>query len=218
MIAKNVMMRGTASILPNATVLEAAELMVNVGLGALPVVDGQGCLVGIVSEADVIPDVTLDAPPQSGSSSSHHVSDVMTKDVVSVSEETSLKSAIELMVSKRLKVVPVVRGSIVVGMLGRQEIMRLIASKAIGDPSVATRVSDDTVRRGVLEAVKGHRWSLAQRFDVIVKDGAVHLWGVVPSENVHASYREAAEKVPQALSVVSHMHVMPHGVRMSNMY
>ena len=213
MLVKDVMYQKGASILSNATVLEAATLMVNIGVGALPAIDEQGFLVGIVSEADIIPHVILGTA--ASGTQAHRVADIMTRDAVSVDENASLKSAIELMTARHLKAVPVCRDRTVVGLLSRLEIMRVIVSQAAaGSP----QGQDDALRRSVIAAVKGHRWSLAQRFDVIVKDGTVHLWGVVPSVDVHTSYCEAAEKAPLARSVVSHMHVMPHGVRMSQMF
>ena len=75
-------------------------------------------------------------------------------------------------------------------------------------------LSKAELRDKVMASLQGHRWSLAQRFDVVVKDGTVHLWGVVPSDRVHQSYCETARHVSQPRAVVSHMHVMRHGVRM----
>lgn len=222
--AKDVMFQGAASIRPEATVLEAASLMVNSRASALPVVDGENGLVGIVSEADVIPYVALGAASETPASGTHRVSDIMIKDVLSVDENASLKSTIEFMMGKHLKVVPVCRGRTVVGTLSRLEIMRLILSQVAQESSAITASllpgnalsPEETLRNNVLAAVKGHRWSMAQWFDVVVQDGAVHLWGVVPTAEVHKAYCEAAEKVPQAKSVVSHMHVMPHHVRWSS--
>ena len=213
MLVRSAMSQDNASITPAATVLEAASLMVNSGETALPVVEEGGNLVGIISEADVISHLASASP-----SAGHRVSDVMTKEAIFVDESATLKDAIDLMLSKRLRVMPVCRVRIVVGMLDRSKIMRLIVSQAVGDPVSMTSTQDDDLRREVVSAVKGHRWALAQRFDVVVKDGAVHLWGVVPNDTVHAAYREAVEGIAKAKSVVSHMHVMPHGMRMTNMY
>lgn len=215
MLAKDIMLTGVATLPPQATVLEAAALMVNTNINAVPVVDEQGLLAGIVSEADIIGHIAVSDKEKAGGQS-HTVFDIMTRDVISVTEEANLKAVIELMLANRLKVVPVCRNRAVVGTVNRPDIVRLIASRAGADPGTAAMVQDDALRRTVLAAVKGQRWSLAQRFDVVVKDGTVHLWGVVPNDAVHASYCEAAENVPQARSVISHMHVMPRGVRMTS--
>src|SRR6266705_1689606 len=54
MIAKDVMSDGVMSVAANATVFEAATLLVNAQVSAMPVVDEQGVMIGIVSEADLI--------------------------------------------------------------------------------------------------------------------------------------------------------------------
>ncbi len=217
MLAKEAMSQDAPSISPEATILEAASLLVNTRASALPVVDPNGTLLGILSEADVVAHVAGTADKTSAEGKPHRVSSIMTKDVIAVDENASLKSAIDLLMAKRLKIMPVCQGRTVIGTLGRAEVMRLITSTAALGEAPVNLQRDDGLRRRVLAAVKGHRWSLAQRFDVVVKDGAVHLWGVVPNEAVHASYCDAAENVPEAKSVVSHMHVMPQGVRMTGM-
>jgi CBS domain-containing protein len=213
MLAKDAMSGEISTLTPDATVLEAASLLVNTSSSAAFVVNERGGLAGIVSEADVMSRIKLGALA-SASSDGTSVAEIMTRDVISVEEDASLASAIELMLTKHLKVLPVCRQGAVVGVISRPVIVRLIVSQAAGDPVTTTTGQDEALRHNVLQAVKGRRWSLAQRFDVVVKDGAIHLWGVVPSDKVHASYIEAVERVPQARSVTSHMHVMPGGVRM----
>lgn len=212
MLAKDAMSGDVSTLTPNATALEAAVLLVNTSSAAAPVVDERGQLAGIVSEADVMSHIKVGASADAAGGAK--VGDIMTRDVITVEEDTSLASAIDIMLSRHLKVLPVCRSGTVVGILSRPEIVRLIVSQAAGDPVTTTPRQDEALRRNVLQAVKGRRWSLVQRFDVVVKDGAIHLWGVVPSDTVHANYVEAAEKVPQVRSVTSHMHVMPGGVRM----
>ena len=216
MLARDVMLKGSASIAPDRSVLDAATLLVNANSGTLAVVDEADRLVGVVSEADVIAHIAALDRPGDAAATGHRVSDIMTKTPVSVEEDASLKSVIEIMLGKRLKVVPVCRGAVFTGVVTRAEVMRLIVSRAVGSHGALSHAEDDAVRRQVVTAVKGQRWSLAQRFDVIVKDGTVHLWGVVPNDQVHSAYCEAAENVPGAKAVVSHMHVMPHGVRMNS--
>src|SRR5476649_2480433 len=54
MQARDVMSNGVASLGDDATVQEAAELLVNTGVSAMPVLDKDGIMIGIVSEADLI--------------------------------------------------------------------------------------------------------------------------------------------------------------------
>ena len=143
------------------------------------------------------------------------VTDVMTRHVVSVEEDTTLGDIAELMLDNGIKCVPVRRGHSVVGMVSRIDLVRALISQraaAATTPAPATALTeptDDRLRRDVESAVRGRSWSLARRTDVVVQDGVAHLWGVVPSDMVLKAYSIAAENVPGVKSVQSHMHVVP---------
>ena len=214
MFVSDAMSHEIITITPSATVLEVAALLVNTRISAVPVIDEQERLVGIVSEADAIRHIVLGNNAHKDGEPRHRVSDIMTAKVDAVEETTPLKAAIELMIGQRLKFIPVCRAGKVVGSLSRTDVMRVIASQAGGGPLAAPLTADLELRDKVMASLQGHRWSLAQRFDVVVKDGTVHLWGVVPSDSVHQSYCETARHASQPRAVVSHMHVMRHGVRM----
>lgn len=213
MLASDAMSREGVTISPNATVVEAASLLANTRVSALPVVGDAGQLVGIVSEADVINHIALGTNPPPEGERGHVVADVMTADVITIEPETPLTDGIKLMVDRHLKLVPVCRSGEVIGTLSRSDITRIVASKADG-PGTSPPAADAALRDAVLRALQGHDWSLAQRFDVVVKDRTVHLWGVVPSEKVLQTYLAAARQAGESKSLVSHMHVMRHGVRM----
>lgn len=218
MRAKDVASKDFVSIRPEAPVLDAAALLVNAGVSAVAVVDEQGNLVGIVSQADVIAFVaTRDQQVRGatvGADPDRKVADIMTRDVVRADAEDALQAVIEVMTGRRLKTIPVALGPKLIGMIDRADIMRLIMSQVPVDVE-SRKHTDEVLRRSVMAAIKGHPWSLAQRLDVVARDGTVHLWGVVPNEQVLNRYCEAARDIPNAKSVVSHMHVMPRGMRMA---
>jgi CBS domain-containing protein len=85
---------------------------------SLPVVDEQRQLVGLVSEADL-----LGKEPLSGRASGRTVGSVMTKDVVTLSPEDSISSARLLIAEHGLRMVPVVEGGRVVGVLSRSDLV-----------------------------------------------------------------------------------------------
>jgi len=232
MIAKDVMSDGVMSVAADATVLEAAKVLVNAEVSAMPVVDARGVMIGIVSEADLIDrGAARDSSEQTGllhqfaddmasagafvRANARLVTDVMTRHVVSVEEDTTLGDIAELMLDNGIKCVPVRRGHSVVGMVSRIDLVRALISQrtaAATTPAPATALTeptDDRLRRDVESAVRGRSWSLARRTDVVVQDGVAHLWGVVPSDMVLKAYSIAAENVPGVKSVQSHMHVVP---------
>jgi CBS domain-containing protein len=231
MRAKDVMSDGVMSISADATVFEAASLLVNAQVSAMPVVDEAGSMIGIVSEADLLDSGATDGNPHyrdgllkeladqitsAGAfvhANSRHVTDVMTKPVVCVEEETPLCDVARLMLDTGIKRVPVRRGTAVVGIVSRVDLVRALISHQTGNQTSEVACfpmhADDQLRRDVESAVRGRSWSLAQRADVVVQDGVAHLWGVVPSNLVRQAYRIAAENVPGVKAVQSHMHVVP---------
>jgi CBS domain-containing protein len=230
MRAKDVMSDGVMSVSADATVFEAASLLVNAEVSAMPVVDEDGAMIGIVSEADLLDRGAADGSihrngllkqladqiTSAGAfvhANSQHVTDVMTKPVVCVEEDAPLCDIVRLMLDTGIKRVPVRRGSTVVGIVSRVDLVRALISHQSGNQ--ASEVAgfpmhaDDQLRRDIESAVRGRTWSLAKQADVVVQDGVAHLWGVVPSDLVRQAYRIAAENVPGVKAVQSHMHVVP---------
>ncbi len=111
---------------------EAAKTLVRTGLGALPVVDDQGRVLGMVSEREVIrhlltiqaftgPDARVASPLPSGAKT---VRDVMSRQVLCVAPEQPLAEVASLMSNKDVDRVPVVREGRLVGFLTRGDIVR----------------------------------------------------------------------------------------------
>jgi len=230
MLAKEIMSDGVMSVSADATVFEAASLLVNAQVSAMPVVDEEGSMIGIVSEADLLghgtPDGSIrrngllrqlaDQITSAGAfvrANSQHVTDVMTTPVVCIEEDTPLSDVAQLMLDTGIKRVPVRRGRSVVGVVSRIDLVRALISRQSSNEAPPAACfplhADGQLRRDVESAVRGRSWSLAQRADVVVQDGVAHLWGTVPSDLVRQAYRIAAENVPGVKSVQSHMHVVP---------
>lgn len=231
MRAKDIMSDGVISVTADATVFEAAVILVNNRVSAMPVLDDRGFMIGIVSEADLMqrseiglnPDAPgllrrfaddLQAAEAFVHANSRRVIDVMSKNVVTAREDATLAEVVELMAEHHIKRVPILRGRTVVGIVSRADVLQALISRvpvpslvAAPAPAEGSPASDEQLRRDVVAAMQGHSWSLARRTDVIVQGGAVHLWGVVPSEMVRRAYVVAAEKVPGVRTVESHMHV-----------
>jgi CBS domain-containing protein len=112
--------RRAYSIEPRASALDASRLMIEAGVGAVLVQDGER-LVGILSERDVVGRVVVKGrDPQKTM-----VSEIMTGDVRTVSEGASLLSALEVMHEGRFRHLPVVDGSgKVIGMLSVRDVLR----------------------------------------------------------------------------------------------
>jgi CBS domain-containing protein len=100
------------SIGPNAMVFDAIRLMDEKNVGALPVVDNK-TLVGIVSERDYTRKIIV----KGRSSKDTPVSDIMTKELLTVNPSNSVAECMRIMTEKRVRHLPVLEGTKLVGIL-----------------------------------------------------------------------------------------------------
>lgn len=218
MLAKDVMNTRVTMVAATANLLDAARAMVNARVGILPVVDGDDTLVGILSEHDVIghdaaEDLTRSANSsgEAGRALSARISDVMTRNVVVVAEEAALADVAALLVKHRIKHIPVVRGRAVVGVIGRLDLVKAMLSLGPAQDAGqahAPASSGDTVRENVVAAIHRLGLPLGAAFDVVVRNGIVHLWGQVADQEQEIACRRAAAGVPGVVEVMSHMQVV----------
>lgn len=230
MRAKDVMSDGVVSLRSDATLYEAAEMLVNCRVSAMPVLDKDNFMIGIVSEADLLQRPEVGAGPVAAGllsqladdamatavleyAHSHNVVDVMSKNVVTADENASLAEVCELMTKHRIKRVPILREGSVVGIASRVDMLKALLSPGrqvglVRPPADAPSSADELLRRGVMAALEGQSWSVARHSEVVVKDGVAHLWGMVTAETMRQAYQTTAEKVPGIHSVENHMHIL----------
>lgn len=103
---------------PDDTVFFALQLLAQHEVGALVVMDG-GRLVGIVSERDYTRKVAL----QGRNSRDTKVADIMTAQVMTVTPGTGTRECMALMSERKIRHLPVVDGSTVLGMISIRDIM-----------------------------------------------------------------------------------------------
>lgn len=128
------MSKPVITVTPDTPIKTAARLLVSCGISAVPVLDHTGALVGIVSEADLLPietrpDPRAQAAPirATAGSTPHTVADVMTKKVLTVPLDAEASEAARLMIDARVKRLPVVHDGRVVGIVSRRDLVRVIA-------------------------------------------------------------------------------------------
>lgn len=147
--AKDVMTRDVVTVTPETEVGEIAKLLIEKHFNGVPVVDRNGKLVGIICQSDLIAEqkklpipsvfTILDAfiPIHPLSRTSKEVqkiaalkaSEAMTPDPVTVSPEAGIDEVASIMVNKSFHTVPVMEGGKLVGIIGKQDILRtLLAS------------------------------------------------------------------------------------------
>jgi CBS domain-containing protein len=220
MQAENVMTRQVISIDPDATVLQAARLMLQHRISGLPVIDKAGKLVGIISEGDFLRRREtrtehrrsrwlefLMGPGRMADEYSHShgskVSEVMSTEVQAVDDVTPLEDIVVLMERYRIKRVPVVCGGQVVGIITRSNLMHAMVSLARAAQSPAE--DDAAIRERLLDELKKEQWAPAATTNVVVHDGVVELWGVIIDERQRVAIKVAAENIPGVKEVNDHM-------------
>jgi CBS domain-containing protein len=155
---------------PTMPLKEVAKLLVTRGISAVPVV-ADGDLVGILSEADLVPLELVPDPrahlaplPEASQTASRTASEVMIRDVVALAEEADVADAGRLLLERRIKSIPVVRGRRVVGIVARRDLLEVLAR------------SDEEITREV-EALLAAELGPPSPYRVTVRDGVVDLTG-----------------------------------------
>lgn len=130
MLVKERMTRNPVFIRPDTPVTEAQALMKREKIHHLPVLDKEEKLVGIVTEKDLLyasPSVatTLSVYEMTSLLAKLKVDKVMSRDVVTVTEDVPLEEAARIMADRRIGGLPIVRGRTLVGMITESDLFRI---------------------------------------------------------------------------------------------
>ena len=225
MKAGDIMTARVLSISPDAGVVEAIELMMRNHISGLPVVDASGALVGMVTEGDFLrraeTGTTLKRPrwlefvvgpnrlaEEYVETHGRKVAEVMTRVPITITEDTPLDEVVATMEHRRIKRLPVMRGSQIVGIVSRANLVRALGAIA-ATPTSGTIEDDRAIRQRLLAELRQQQWATrvwAQ--DIIVRSGVVHLWfGSDEPEETRQAVRIAAENIPGVQRI--EVHVVP---------
>ena len=216
MKAMDVMVRDVVTVGPDDDVAKAISLLAERDVSALPVVDGDGKVVGVISEADLVRreeigtdrhrswwlEAMTPATALAGEFAKTHgrkVSEVMSAGVVAASEETPLGEIAGLLEKHRIKRVPILRDGKLVGIVSRSNLIQALASAHI--QAATNIVSDREIRHELLDRLGEQTWTDFGSRNVIVQDGVVHLWGLVGSPEEQKALCALAEEIPGVKSV-----------------
>ncbi|HVO87542.1 MAG TPA: CBS domain-containing protein [Casimicrobiaceae bacterium] len=216
MKARDVMTHCVVTVAPEAPIGEAIARMISHQVSGMPVVDAEGRLVGIVSEADFLrrQELHTEAPrrrwlemllgpgsPAEEYSRSHGltVAQVMSREVIHVTPDTSLTDIVALMDEHSIKRVPVVEEGRVAGIVTRADLMSAVAA-ALGERKPLTD-ADAAVREKVVREMKKQTWCPMHGIDVIVRGGVVTLKGTIFDERQRRALHVLVENTPGAKSI-----------------
>jgi len=217
------MTRKVTTVTPATPVLEAANIMLRHHISGLPVVDDGGSLVGMVSEGDFMrrseigtqrPRIRwLDWVAGPGKAAAEYVlehgrkvGEIMTKDgLCTATEDMPLEKLVRLMERRYVKRLPIVRGDTLVGIVTRSDLLRAVASLAREVP--APTADDDHIRDRVTASIEENDWQPNQ-LGVVVRDGIVHLSGMITDESCRQAAIVAAENVQGVKLVHDHLYLV----------
>src|SRR6516162_4811722 len=229
MRAMDVMTTDVITVEADMTVQVLATLLAERGISGAPVVDADGKVIGIVSEGDLLHRAEIgtarrhrvrrrswwldhfaaDLAREYVKSHGRTVKEIMTRDVVTVTEDTDLADVAALLEAKRIKRVPVMRDGKVVGIISRANIVRALGATK-GAPPRDGEGDDRSIRASLLAELGREEWARVWPEDIIVRDGIVHFWVSEdePSEKRQA-LRVAAETIAGVRGVEEHIVPAP---------
>ncbi|MEM5872390.1 MAG: CBS domain-containing protein [Candidatus Aenigmatarchaeota archaeon] len=119
MIVKEIMNRNVKTIRPEDSVRYAAQIMNENRIGSLVVVSGTGEVVGILTERDILTDVVATGK----SADDVKVSEIMTKNIITITPDKTLEEAGDIMTKYKIKKLPVVEGGRLVGIVTASDLV-----------------------------------------------------------------------------------------------
>ncbi len=219
MRAHQIMTRNVISVKPDTSIADAANTMLQHHISGLPVVSETGKLVGIISEGDFIRRAEIGTqrkrgrwlklllgPGRAAADFIHEqgrkVSEIMSSEPLTVIEDATLEEIVRVMETNHVKRLPVLRGNQMVGIVTRGNLLQAVADLArdVPDPTA----DDDHIRNRIFAAIEKSDWG-PMGLSVTVRDGIVHLSGVIFDERSRQAAIVAAENVSGVTKVHDHL-------------
>ena len=215
MRVRDAMTRGIIGVRETASLAEAVETMLRAGVSAVCVFNERKALVGILSEGDLMRRGELGTERRrprwlesllSGGRLAHAyaqehgraVAEVMTREVVTVDEVAPLAEAVDLMIRRRVKRLPVVRGGSVIGVVSRSDLLKrlYVELRRDGEPR-----SDAEICAAIEAEIESRGWAPRASIRVSSQSGDVTLDGAIADERLREGLRVIAENIPGVKSV-----------------
>jgi len=147
--AKNIMTKDVISVSPDTDIAQAAKLLLEKRINGVPVVNPAGKLVGILCQSDLIAQqksiplpslftlldgyISLTASKRMDKEvekiAASKVAEAMTADPVTVDPETDIEKIAALMVEKNYHTLPVMDSGMLVGILGKEDVLRTLIAE-----------------------------------------------------------------------------------------
>jgi CBS domain-containing protein len=215
MKAADVLEAEVITVGPETSVSDVAKLLLSRKISALPVVDN-GRLIGIVSEGDLIRRVETETERHRSwwlelltsdealateyvKSHARYAGEVMTRKVVTATEDTPLTDIAELLENNNIKRVPIMRGDEIVGVVSRADLLRVLAG--LHDRSEPAPSDDAAIEAEIIKRLKAEHWFGSAQIEMNVRGGIVKVEGIAMTAEQQSAIRVIAENVPGVRAV-----------------
>ena len=197
------MTRDVVTVTPETSLRNAASLLSTRKISGVPVVDGFGTVVGVLSEADILAKVSGERPrggllgwlleadvALDDKIRAKTVGEAMTAPVITIAPTRPVHEAAARMVSESVNRLPVVEDGKLVGIVTRADLVRAFTRT---DAEITGEIETEILRRTL--------WLEPGAVTVAIKDGAVHLEGEVETETDAELLPVFVARVPGVVSV-----------------
>ena len=229
MKSKDLMTTNPVVISPETPVAAVAELLAARGISAVPVVDAEGVPLGIVTEGDLIRrlaehepgpltwflDLFASSTPLIERFAKAHgktASDVMSKNLITVSETETAERIAELMEKNHIRRVLVLKGGRLVGIVSRADLLRAILR---GEMTPQESFDDHGIQLALVKAMRAQPWVDIYWIYPSVKAGTVTFHGFARNDAVRQGLAIMAREIPGVKAVDDQMTAMPLILRAS---
>ncbi|MBP0447028.1 CBS domain-containing protein [Roseomonas sp. SSH11] len=219
LFARDLMTREVICVPAAMPVASLARLLAERGISAVPVTGGDGRLLGIVTELDLIRRLS-GAEERPGwlhrlfgsrdrdaerYAQLHGMlaEDVMTRDLITVTENTPVEQIARIMEERGIRRVPVLRGERLVGIVSRADLLQalLVPPASLGEGGS----EDERIREVIWREIRQQPWADTIYTFVAVKNGVVEFQGFARSQAVRRGLQSIAHRVPGVRQVVDNM-------------
>ena len=219
MKVRDVMTYGAISVPEGASIAEAVETMLRSRVSALFVFDADHALTGVLSEGDLLRRSELGSERKRpywlelligggrlAEAYAHEhgrkAGEVMTRDVETIGEDAELSEAVDRMLRRHIKRLPVLRGDAVVGVIARSDLLKAFL---VPSPSANAEHSDAEIRTAILAELDKLEWAPRTSVGVEVEKGSVTYTGSIIDERLRGALKVIAENSPGCVAVRDHM-------------
>jgi len=219
MRVRDVMTYGVIGVPESASLAEAIETMLRSRVSALFVFDADNAVIGVLSEGDLLRrselgserkrphwlELLLGSGRLAEAYAHEHgrkVGEVMTPNVETISEDADLSAAVDRMIHRRIKRLPVLRGQTVVGVISRSDLLKGLLAPTPG----ATGPHPDAEIKSMIQAeLDKLEWAPRASVRVEVVNGVVTFGGAITDERLRDGLKVIAENTPGVRAVRDHM-------------